>query len=214
MRITFVALALVLWGAVAISGGDRPTPELGLPAINYVTMAIILVGTVVVITTRSRLLAITALGVVGTGISIIFVLYGAIDVAMTQLMVEILIVVFLAVALLRLPRTPERKGFRVGDAGIAGAVGLGVTITLISVLGTPLDMQITEYFEAKSAPEAFGRNIVNVILVDFRALDTLGEIAVIVIAAIGAVAALTAGRGAPARPLEAMEEAETQGEVR
>ncbi|MEL6574716.1 MAG: hydrogen gas-evolving membrane-bound hydrogenase subunit E [Pseudomonadota bacterium] len=199
MRVTFIALAVVLWGAVAASGGHRPTPSFDLPLINYVTLFMIVIGTVVVVITRSRLLSITALGVVGTGISLIFVLYGAIDVAMTQLMIEILVVVFLAVALLRLPRTPERKGFRVGDAGVAAAVGLGVTIVLISVLGTPLDLQLTEFFEEKSAPEAFGRNIVNVILVDFRALDTLGEIAVIVIASIGAVAALSAGRGAPAR---------------
>ncbi|MEM7499374.1 MAG: hydrogen gas-evolving membrane-bound hydrogenase subunit E [Pseudomonadota bacterium] len=206
MRTTFVALAVVLWGAVAASGGHRPAPSFDMPIINYVTLAIIIVGTVVVVITRSRLLSITALGVVGTGISIIFVLYGAVDVAMTQLMVEILIVVFLAIALLRLPRTPERKGFRVGDAGIAAAVGLGVTIVLISVLGTPLDLQLTEFFEAKSAPEAFGNNIVNVILVDFRALDTLGEIAVIVIAAIGAVAALSAGRGAPTRSSDGLDD--------
>ncbi|MEM8821797.1 MAG: hydrogen gas-evolving membrane-bound hydrogenase subunit E [Pseudomonadota bacterium] len=199
MRITFIALAVVLWGAVASSGGNRPTPRFDLPLIDYVTLFMIIVGTLVVVITRSRFMAITALGVVGTGISMIFVLFGAIDVAMTQLMIEILVVIFLAIALLRLPRTPERKGFRVGDAGIAAAVGLGVTIVIISVLGTPLDLQLTEFFEQKSAPEAFGQNIVNVILVDFRALDTLGEIAVIVIASIGAVAALTAGPRAPVR---------------
>ncbi|MEM6677910.1 MAG: hydrogen gas-evolving membrane-bound hydrogenase subunit E [Pseudomonadota bacterium] len=199
MRSTFIALAVVLWGAVALSGGDRPAPHFNLPLVTFATLLIIIVSLFVVIVTRSRLLSITALGVLGTGISIVFVLYGAIDVAMTQLMVEILVVVFLAIALLRLPRTPERKGFRVGDAGIASAVGLGVTIVLISVLGTDLDYQLTAFFEAKSAPEAFGRNIVNVILVDFRALDTFGEISVIVIAAIGAVAALSAGRGAPIR---------------
>ncbi|MEM7528082.1 MAG: hydrogen gas-evolving membrane-bound hydrogenase subunit E [Pseudomonadota bacterium] len=201
MRATFIALGVVLWVAVAASGGDRPRPQFDLPLISYLTLAIIVIGALTVIVTRSRLLAITALGVVGTGISIIFVLYGAIDVAMTQLMIEILVVVFLAIALLRLPRTPERKGFRVGDAGIASAVGLGVTIVLISVLGNDLDLQLSAFFAEKSAPEAFGRNIVNVILVDFRALDTLGEIAVIVIAAIGAVAALSAGKNAPARRL-------------
>jgi len=185
---------VVRGGAVAVSSGGRAAPVFDLPVINFATLAVILVGAAVVILTRSRLTAITALGAVGTGISIIFVLYGAIDVAMTQLMIEILIVVFLAIALLRLPRTPERKGFRVGDAGIAAAVGLGVTVVLLSVLSTPIDLELTRYFEANSVPEAHGHNIVNVILVDFRALDTLGEISVIVIAAVGAVAALASGR--------------------
>ncbi|MEM6971249.1 MAG: hydrogen gas-evolving membrane-bound hydrogenase subunit E [Pseudomonadota bacterium] len=194
MRGTFAAFAAVIWGTVALSDGGRAMPQPDIPLVNYATLGVIMVGAVVTILTRSRLTAICALGAVGTGISIIFVLYGAIDVAMTQLMIEILVVVFLAIALLRLPRTPDRQGFRVGDAGIAAMLGLGTTIVLISVLATPLDMQLTEFFEAKSAPEAFGRNIVNVILVDFRALDTMGEIAVIAIAAIGAVAALTAGR--------------------
>ena len=54
----------------------------------------------------------------------------------------------------------------------------------------PIDRKITDYFEDASWPEAFGRNIVNVILVDFRALDTFGEIAVVVIAAISAYALL------------------------
>jgi multicomponent Na+:H+ antiporter subunit A len=56
--------------------------------------------------------------------------------------------------------------------------------------GRPVDRRITDYFEIASWPEAFGRNIVNVILVDFRALDTFGEIAVVVIAALAAYALL------------------------
>ncbi|MEM9781152.1 MAG: hydrogen gas-evolving membrane-bound hydrogenase subunit E [Pseudomonadota bacterium] len=195
MRITFTAFAAVIWGAVALSDGGRLVATPDIPLVNYATLLVIVVGAVVVILTRSRLTAICALGAIGTGISIVFVLYGAIDVAMTQLMIEILVVVFLAIAVLRLPRTPQRMGFRVGDAGVSAMLGLGTTVVLISVLATPLDMQLTEYFQEKSAPVAFGRNIVNVILVDFRALDTLGEIAVIAIAAVGAVAALTAGRG-------------------
>jgi len=71
-----------------------------------------------------------------------------------------------------------------------------VTLTLLAVLATPLDRRLTHYFEVTSWPEAFGRNIVNVILVDFRALDTFGEIAVVVIAALSAYALLrTASNG-------------------
>jgi multicomponent Na+:H+ antiporter subunit A len=71
---------------------------------------------------------------------------------------------------------------------------LSVTLILIAVVSTPLDLRLTEYFEITSWPEAFGRNIVNVILVDFRALDTFGEIAVVVIAALSAYALLRTTR--------------------
>ena len=67
-----------------------------------------------------------------------------------------------------------------------------------------IDRRLTDYFEVTSWPEAYGRNIVNVILVDFRALDTFGEIAVVMIAALAAYALL---RGTYyGRPKDAREE--------
>ena len=119
--------------------------------------------------------------------------YGAIDVAMTQLFVEILVVVFLAIAMVRLPASGAVP-FRAGNALVAVLLGVAVTLALLAVLGTGLDPYLTAYFEAKSYPEAHGHNIVNVILVDFRGFDTLGEISVIVIAGVAAVAVLHAGR--------------------
>ena len=65
---------------------------------------------------------------------------------------------------------------------------------LLAVLSAPLDRRLSDYFEITSWPEAYGRNIVNVILVDFRALDTLGEISVVAGAAVGVVALLHALR--------------------
>ena len=76
------------------------------------------------------------------------------------------------------------------DAVLALILGGTVTVILLAVLQTPFDDRLTTYFETTSWPEAFGRNIVNVILVDFRALDTFGEIAVVVIAALSAYALL------------------------
>ena len=148
----------------------------------------IAVGTIMTVFAASRLAAICALGVVGMGVALIFVIFGAPDVAITQLLVETLVVILVAVVMLRLPgleRDPL-KGSRIADAVLAVALGVVVTVTLLSVLEVPLDRSVTAYFEEKSMPEAFGRNIVNVILVDFRALDTFGEIAVVVVAALGA----------------------------
>jgi multicomponent Na+:H+ antiporter subunit A len=58
------------------------------------------------------------------------------------------------------------------------------------VTSVPLDLNLTEYFEKNSYPIAHGKNIVNVILVDFRAFDTFGEISVVAVAAISAYALL------------------------
>jgi multicomponent Na+:H+ antiporter subunit A len=75
------------------------------------------------------------------------------------------------------------------------AVGATATAVLLAVTVGPLDRTITEYYERTSWPEAYGRNIVNVILVDFRALDTFGEIAVVAIAALSAFALLKGRKG-------------------
>ncbi|TPE52278.1 DUF4040 domain-containing protein [Amaricoccus solimangrovi] len=202
LRATFAACAVLTWGGVVLGRMAWPgfTPGPGL--IDWMVVAIILASVAVVLVTRSRLTAICALGGVGSGIAIVFVLYGAIDVAMTQLFVEILVVVFMAIAMVRLPSWGEIP-FHPGNALIAVVLGLGVTLGTLAVLGTPLDPYLTTFFEANSVPKAGGHNIVNVILVDFRGFDTLGETSVIVIAGIAAIAALRAGRrrlrGAPRR---------------
>jgi multicomponent Na+:H+ antiporter subunit A len=117
-------------------------------------------------------------------------------VAITQLLVETLVVVLVAVAMLKLPhlgvRTQEAN--RPVHAALSIAVGTLTTLVLIAVLQSDLDLRLTEYFQTRSWPEAYGRNIVNVILVDFRAVDTFGEIAVVVIAALSAYALLRGTR--------------------
>ena len=71
---------------------------------------------------------------------------------MTQLFVEILVVVFLAIAMVRLPPSGAVP-FRAGNALVAGVLGLGVTLAVLSVLGTDLDPYLTTYFEAESVPD-------------------------------------------------------------
>jgi multicomponent Na+:H+ antiporter subunit A len=194
LRNTFIVFGVLVWGAILI-GRDGQLPPLvpRLDLIEWALVVIMVASIVLIVRTHSRLTAIAALGGVGSSIAIIFVLYGAIDVAMTQLFVEILVVIFLAIAMVRLPPSGVVP-FRAFNAVVAVAAGLGVTMATLLVLGTDLDRSLTTYFEEKSAPEAFGRNIVNVILVDFRGLDTMGEVSVVVIAGIAAIAALRAGR--------------------
>lgn len=193
LRRTFAALAIALWAALFMGVRTWPELELSGELIDWAIFALIAASIVVVIVTESLLTAIMALGGIGSGIAIIFVVYGAVDVAMTQLFVEILVVIFMSIAMLRLPRS-EAVTFKLGDAALATVLGLGVTATLLLVLGTDLDRSLTTFFEEKSYPDALGRNVVNVILVDFRGLDTMGETSVIAIAAISAFAVLMAGR--------------------
>jgi multicomponent Na+:H+ antiporter subunit A len=150
-------------------------------------------GAAIILYTRQRLAAILSLGLIGFSVGLIFLLFGAPDLAFTQFMVETLAVVILALVLLRLPvddydRRHPLTATR--DAIVAIAAGSFITVLLIVVTSGPLDMHLSDYFTANSYTEAKGRNIVNVILVDFRAIDTLGEITVLVIAGMAGLATI------------------------
>jgi len=196
----FATLALGLGAALALSGG-APSPQ-ALPNLlikEWAAVALTTAGALLAVAAQSRLTAICALGSAGVGVALIYLLFGAPDVAITQLLVETLFVVLAAAVLHRLPRLdiPPEPRFRPFDAALSIAVGVVVALTLLAVLASPLDRSATAFYEQASAPEAYGRNIVNVILVDFRALDTFGEIVVVAVAALGAFALIrSAGKGA------------------
>jgi len=156
----------------------------------------LVVGAAAAALARSTFAAVIATGLVGFGAAMVFLLFGAPDVALTQFTVEILLVVILATVLIRLPlrgRDPRTRPERAGDAAVALAVGGSVAALLLAVLAAPFDPRLAEWFGENSVPGGHGRNVVNVILVDFRALDTLGEIAVLAIAAFSVIALLRGG---------------------
>lgn len=152
--------------------------------------ALIVASAIETIRAKSRLLAICALGVVGAATALIFLLFGAPDVAMAQFTVETLIVVIVAMVLLKLPDfkgevRPSGLG-RLRDGLVSSLVGVTTALVVLAVTAEPPQMALTDFFERTSVPGGFGRNVVNVILVDFRALDTLGEITVLAIASVAA----------------------------
>ncbi|WP_117237955.1 putative monovalent cation/H+ antiporter subunit A [Thermus sediminis] len=159
----------------------------GFSVFEWALALLVLVGSLVVATTGSRLMAVAALGVVGYAVALIFLVYGAIDVAITQIAVETLTVILLVLVLRALPKggldVNPRGRWR--DAALAVAFGALMTALVLGVTSLPFDTRLSEWFAEASYPLARGRNIVNVILVDFRALDTLGEILVLVTAAVG-----------------------------
>ncbi len=158
----------------------------------------ILTAAGLVVTARRRLVAIAGLGAVGAGVALVFLMFGAPDIALTQLLVETLTVVIVSLVLFRLPPMEggrKRKGLRKWmDGGLSISIGVLVTTWLMGILEKPLDRSLTAFFEINSYMAAHGRNIVNVILVDFRSLDTLGEICVVVLAAWAGVALMRSAR--------------------
>jgi multicomponent Na+:H+ antiporter subunit A len=153
---------------------------------------IILLGTIVAMFTRSPLVAIASLAVVGFGVALIFVLYGAPDLAMTQLLIETLTVILLVLIFYHLPGfTIEPKPVRqIRDAMLASLAGVLVTVLVLAIGIVPTDMTLIEYYAQNTYLLGHGRNIVNVILVDFRGIDTMGEITVLAIAGVGIYALL------------------------
>lgn len=139
------------------------------------------------IVSKSVLASVAALGIVGYGIALIFTFYSAPDLALTQFSIETLTVILLVLIVYNVPKftdiSPTKTKIR--DIAISATVGLCITLLVLVVINSPADSRISSYFLENSYKLAHGRNVVNVILVDFRALDTLGEITVLAIAAVG-----------------------------
>ncbi len=187
----FATIALLVGSTLLFKGGVSASLEFpDLQFYEWTILLIILAAVAVTLRATSRLMAICALGVIGSSVGLIFLMYGAPDVALTQLTVEILVVVLVTVALLKLPghaSVAESKGTeKLVRAIIALSVGSIFTLIMLGVNNSPLDLRITDYYAAYSYSLAHGRNIVNVVLVDFRGFDTLGEITVLTVAGITA----------------------------
>ena len=175
------------WG-----GGTLPYLSWDLRFYEFGIALIIVVTGGMATLARSRLGAVAALGVAGYGVASIYLLFGAPDLAMTQFLIESLTVVLFVLAFYHLPQfaqlTPRRERLR--DVLIALITGGLMTTFVFVASGIQIHPSISQFFVENSLPLAHGRNIVNVILVDFRGLDTLGEITVLAIAGIGVFALL------------------------
>ncbi len=163
-----------------------------VPIFMYFVSLMIIVATIATVSAKSRLISLIGIGIVGFGITTVFVYYSGLDVAITMVMVETLMVILGTLIIYHLP---EYKPFstrmtRLRDGIVGLMVGLMmVVLVLKSGTSTPVE-KISDWLSLNSYPMAHGKNIVNVILVDFRALDTLGEITVLALAAIGIFALL------------------------
>ena len=161
------------------------------------TATAVIAASVVVATATRRFVGVLFLGAVGYGVAVLFVIHGAPDLALTQVLIETLSLVVYVLVLRHLPerfdrvRHPLSAGLR---AGVAGAVGLFVGVFALAAAAGRTAEPISKEFLARSLPEGGGRNVVNVIIVDFRGFDTFGEITVLAVAALGVASLVLAGR--------------------
>jgi multicomponent Na+:H+ antiporter subunit A len=191
----------VLPGAALALGAEWPGwPEL-VDAPAHVPVAAVLVGAAIAAAAiRRRLSAVLFLGVVGYGMAGLFVVQGAPDLALTQVAIETLSTVLFVLVLRHFPdrfeprSTNRRRVVRVAIAAVVAVTVFGFALLAPSArTAEPVSAEMVD----RAEPDGYGRNVVNVILVDFRGLDTLGEITVLASAAIGMVALARAGRRAP-----------------
>lgn len=197
--IAVLIVAIVQWDLLpVVKYGD------GTISTVYVGLTVILIIFAALATARAqrRLTGIISIGVVGIGITLFFVFFSAPDLALTQLLIEVLTVVLLILVFYRIP--PETRP----DMGLRGNIRNWTMAILVGVFGFTLALlasggafapSISDYFLLNSIAGGHGANVVNVILVDFRGYDTLGEITVLAIAALGGYALLRSPRFQPLR---------------
>lgn len=182
MALLIATIALkVDWGL-----SFRHVAEVGVHELILVLAA--LAGTVTTVAAKSRLVAIIALGSVGYTVSLFFVLFRAPDLALTQLVIETISVSLFLLCFYHLPKlSRHEKGvrFRLGNAILSLGVGALVSVIALLAYSEKNFASIAQYHIENAYEKAAGKNIVNVILVDFRGFDTLFEICVLAIAALG-----------------------------
>lgn len=193
----FLVASGLIWFQLAKIDGLKINIEFnGAPLYMIAVITVIIIATIITLLTSSRLVALISLGVIGFGVSIIFIVFSGVDLAITMIMIETLMVVLAMMVVYHLPPFLNYSApkSRIRDAIIAVIAGSFMTMLLLQAGATEPVAKISDFFKANSYELAHGKNIVNVILVDFRAMDTLGEITVLSLAAIGVIALLKLNR--------------------
>ncbi|MEY4872915.1 MAG: hypothetical protein RLZZ563_2245, partial [Pseudomonadota bacterium] len=190
--VAIATLAIAAAGLWAFAGGTHSPgtrallPIEPVPVIGWALLILASLG--VALLHRNRLLSLILIGVIGLIISGAFAWLSAPDLALTQITVEVVTVVFMLLALNFLPKETPRESStarRLRDIGIASAAGLGIGALSYAIMTRDFAFPtIAEFHLAQSKPGAGGTNAVNTIIVDFRGYDTFGEIIVLGIAAL------------------------------
>ena len=191
-RYVFIMLGVVLlasgWPLFEMKQLAGSVPNTPVDIQNAIGAGLLIIGAIAtVIWHRIRMVSLLMLSIVGLMVSVAFTRFSAPDLALTQLTVEVATIILLMLALFFLPQSTPRESSSLRilrDVVISSTVGIIIASICYALLTRPLD-SISEFFIANAKTGGGGTNVVNVILVDFRGFDTLGEITVLGIAALG-----------------------------
>jgi len=187
--LAIILTTLVLVGYTLVFKGEfQFSLEIGdIRLVELIIAILMLAAAFVTVWVPSRIGAIVAMGVIGYGLALIFVDFGAPDLAMTQFLIETMTVILFVWVIYRLPKLKAEfaRPQRLRNALVAVASGLLMSVLVLVALSVREGSRLSEFFADNSYVLAHGRNIVNVIIVDFRGLDTLGEITVLALAGVG-----------------------------
>ena len=220
--LAIVAVAVLL-ATLAAHGhpfvwGDRPRLPASPPFVLLWVIGTICAIGAAVQAKHHRLVALTMLGAVGLVTCLTFVWFSAPDLALTQLVVEVVMMMLFLLGLRWLPIPPEHgherrttrdKARRTRDLLLASTAAIGLGALSYAMLTRPAPQSISPFFLTRALPEGGGTNVVNVVLVDFRAIDTFGEITVLGTVALTVYALLRRFRP----PAEAIDEPHQQRQL-
>ncbi|MGB3412140.1 MAG: hydrogen gas-evolving membrane-bound hydrogenase subunit E [Microthrixaceae bacterium] len=196
---TILATALLLPGVILAL---RAKPDLSLELMDrpgqLVTVVLMAVASLGAVISRHRMAAVLCVGAVGYGIAVLFMFQGAPDLALTQMMVETLVLAVFVSVMRHLPLKFARNQtvFAVFPRALLSIlVGIGAaTFALIAFAARPAGVEPVSQTYIEASPQAGGANIVNAILVEFRGFDTLGETTVLTVVALGVLGLVRAVR--------------------
>jgi len=187
--------ALVLAGYVATSASVPAVDGLGVPLIVALVLLIALLAGFAVPTAPSHVAGVLTLSILGFVLAIFYIVASAPDLALTQLVVETLVLLIFLLVLQRLPEFyADLDRFVVGrDVVLSLVVGVMAFVSTLLVSPDPAadPTELARYYVTEAVPEGGGTNVVNVVLVDFRGFDTMGELVVITIAAVSVLVLVT-----------------------
>lgn len=193
MTVTLTTVLITGYTAITKTGlSSILEHDIDVSLYEFLLIIPIVTGALIAALTSSRIFAVAALGIIGYGMALVFILFGAPDLAITQITIETLTVIIFLLVVYQLPRFSALSGrsTKIRDGIISISLGVLITTLILLIPSEPLSTEVKEYYAENSVTLAHGRNVVNVILVDFRVLDTLGETIVLIVAAVGIFALL------------------------
>lgn len=185
-----IVFSVLLLAYRVIRGGPFKIDLANISTISIyeIVVAGILIGAVyMTVTSSSRLTAVVGTSVIGYCICLMFVFYSAPDLAMTQFTIDTLTLVLFVFVLFRLPPFLNfaNNNVRIRDGAVAASFGILIAIIALQAMDQPINTEVSKFYADNAYVLAKGKNVVNVILVDFRGFDTMFEIVVLSIAALG-----------------------------